>query len=57
MKKYFYCIIRTIDKKVIDQRLKLSEASIIPKIIKESESVTISMHECTIEQYKIYFGE
>lgn len=56
MKEYLKCKITTKGGTTFDNPLKLSEAHLIPQILREQKSIHIERVECSKEQYKQIFG-
>ena len=56
LKKYLDVFVKENNGKVYSNPLKLSEVHLITQILKENQSVEISITECTEARYKSIFG-
>jgi hypothetical protein len=56
LREYLKCTITSKDGSTYTNPLKLSEAHLIPSILKEQKSISIERVECTPEYYKSTFG-
>ncbi len=56
MKQYLNCQITNNGGTVFSNPLKISEAHLVPTIVKGNKCVLISLVECSKEQYKSIFG-
>jgi hypothetical protein len=56
MKEYLKCKVTTKGGTTFDNPLKLSEANLIPQMLKENKCVLIERVQCSKEQYQQIFG-